>query len=68
MIHPGDYVRTPRFLSVEIKEVFDNPELMHEAGYTETTHFQDPDYEVCGKSLDINHMIFAAARKGGDDR
>lgn len=59
----GDYVRTPRFLSVKIKKVYPSVEEMFRDGFTETTHFHDDDYEVCGKSIGLNRMEFAAAQK-----
>lgn len=66
-IHVGDYIRTPRFLSVKIEAVFDCEDAMRAAGYTEPTHFQDDDYVVLGKSLGFNRMSFAAAFKRMDD-
>lgn len=62
-IKVGDYVRTPRFLNVRIENVFSSEEDMRKAGYTEPTHFVDPDYVVRGKSIGINRMVFAAAKK-----
>lgn len=64
-INVGDVVRTPRFLNVTIKEVFKTEKALREAGYTEPTHFDEPDcpYRVCGKSVGPNQMEFAAARK-----
>ena len=60
----GDYVQTPRFLRVKIEDVFDSEKEARKAGYTETTHYwDDPEYGVYGKSLDMYHMVFAAFRK-----
>ena len=60
----GDYVNTPRFLKVQIKEVFDSEREARKNGYTETTHYwDDPEYGIYGKSLDMYHMIFAAFKK-----
>lgn len=62
-LNPGDQVRTPRFLTVTIKEVFPSETAMREAGYTEPTHYDDPEckYRVSGKSIGENLMEFAAA-------
>lgn len=62
-IEKGMIIRTPRFLSVKIQEVFGTPEEMYCAGYTEPTHFTDEEYEIAGRSVDMYHMEFAAARK-----
>lgn len=59
----GDRVRTPRFCTVTIKEIFENRKQATAAGYTEPTHydFENTDgWNVAGKSIDENHMIFAA--------
>lgn len=61
----GDYVRTPRFLSVKIEKVYPSAEKMYLDGFEEPTHFRDDDYEVCGKSIGLNRMEFAAAHKSG---
>lgn len=63
VINPGDYVMTPRFLRVEIQEVFVSEEAAKENGYTEPTHFEDDDYTILGKVTSRNHMDFAAAHK-----
>ena len=61
----GDIVKTPRFLTVRIDEVFDSEQEARKAGYTETTHYwDDPEYGIYGKSLDMYHMVFAAFKKG----
>lgn len=62
-IQKGDYVHTPRFLNVQIQDVFLSVDDLKKAGYTETTHFRDENFEVLGKSIDSTHMEFAAARK-----
>ena len=59
----GDRVNTPRFCTVQIKEIFDDVFAAREHGYTEPTYFTDKDYVVVGKSLDMYHMEFAAYRK-----
>lgn len=56
----GDYVDTPRFMTVDIAEVFDSYEDMIRAGYTEPTHFRG-DFKVNGKSKDQYHMTFACS-------
>ena len=65
-IQKGDCIHTPRFLNVKIQEVFSSAEDLKKAGYTETTHFMDEDFEVYGKSLGENRMEFAAGRKRPD--
>lgn len=65
-IKAGDYVRTPRFLEVRIKEVFPDGRSMREAGYKEPTYFADEEWEVGGKSLDMHHMEFAACKVQAD--
>lgn len=60
----GDYVMTPRFLRVKIQEVYDSESEARKAGFTETTHYwDDPEFGIYGKSLDMYHMIFAGFRK-----
>ena len=60
----GDYVYTPRFLRVKIEEVYNSETEARQAGYTETTHYwNDPEYGVYGKTLDMYHMQFAGFRK-----
>lgn len=59
----GDWVNTPRFLNVEIDEVFESQEGAFKAGYKEPTYYQSDEYDVLGKSLDIYHMVFAAVKK-----
>lgn len=62
-IKVGDYVKTPRFLTVRIHKVFESEEEMYQAGYTETTHYVNDDWEICGKSIGVNRMRFVACRK-----
>ena len=60
----GEYVQTRRFGRVKIEEVFNSEFDARMAGFTETTHYwDDPDYGVYGKSLDMYHMVFAGFRK-----
>ena len=63
-IKVGDYVRTPRFCTVRVEQIFTTKEDMYAAGYREPTHFMDPNYVICGKSIGLNQMVFAAAHKG----
>lgn len=60
----GDYIQTRRFGKVRIEDVYDSEFKARMAGYTETTHYwDDEDYGIYGKSLDMYHMVFAAFRK-----
>lgn len=60
----GDYVRTLRFGTVKIEEIFESRREAERAGYTETAHYwDDPVYGISGKSLDMYHMQFAAYKK-----
>ena len=58
----GDCIRTPRFLTVRIAEVFDSKKSAMAAGYTEPTHYEG-DYEIFGKHTGENRMQFAAVQK-----
>lgn len=56
----GSYVMTPRFGQVKINEMFASEQDARIAGYVETAHYwDDPEYGILGKSLDMYHMIFA---------
>jgi hypothetical protein len=59
----GAVVQTPRFLSVMLSEVFPSREAAFAAGFAEPTHFESGCYDVLGKTLGNNRMIFAAAMK-----
>ncbi len=60
----GDFVQTRRFGKVRIEDIYDSEFKARMAGYTETTHYwDDVDYGIYGKSLDMYHMEFAAFRK-----
>lgn len=60
----GDWVRTPRFLTVKIETVFPSEREAQEAGFRETTHYWgDPEYGILGKQEGACHMVFAAFRK-----
>lgn len=64
MVEVGKWVQTPRFCGVRISEVFSSEADARAAGFVEPTYYQDAEYGVLGKSLDIYHMEFAAYRKG----
>lgn len=59
----GDQVCTPRFLNVEITEVFKSGKEARENGFTEPTYYRSDDYDVLGKNIDCLHMVFAAVEK-----
>lgn len=59
----NDYVYTPRFCTVRIEKIFASEEEARQEGYTEPTYYDDPDYGIAGKSLDMYHMKFAGYRK-----
>ena len=60
----GDYVYTPRFCTVKIKEIFASEVEARKNGYNEPTHYKG-EYTILGKSLDVYSMEFAAVPKGG---
>lgn len=62
----GDWAQTKRFCGVRITKVFRTRENAIKAGYEEPAYYCGPDcdrFEILGKSLDCEHMIFAAYRK-----
>jgi len=59
----GDYVETPRFLTVKIEKVFKSNERALREGYTEPTHYGNPEYHIRGKHTGPNMMKFAAIKK-----
>ena len=60
----GDYVSTPRFGRVKLEAVYNTEDEANAAGYRETTHYwDDPEYGILGKSLDLYHMEFEAYKK-----
>ena len=63
MLKKGSRVYTPRFCTVIVKEVFDNELEAKKEGYQEPTFYEDPDYAIRGKSIDMYHMEFAAFKK-----
>lgn len=58
----GDHIYTPRFCTVRINEVFESENEAIENGYTEPTHYRG-EYKILGKSIGMNRMVFAAAKK-----
>lgn len=62
-MNKGDMIYTPRFCTVEIKEVFESRIEAVEAGYNEPTHFQNGKYGILGKMTGINRMEFAGFKK-----
>ncbi|MDD7516616.1 hypothetical protein [Ruminococcus flavefaciens] len=60
----GTRIVTPRFCTVTISAIFENPEDAVKCGYTEPTHAVLPEWDIKGKSIDMYHMEFAAIRKG----
>ena len=58
----GDFVKTPRFMTVKIEDVFENMKTAREQGYKEPTHFDDEDYEILGKHIGLNRMNFVAIK------
>ena len=63
MLKKGSRVYTPRFCTVVIKEVFDSEQEAKKEGYQEPTFYEDPEYGIRGKSIDMYHMEFAAFKK-----
>ena len=61
----GDRYNTPRFCTVRIKEIFASRKEANDAGYTEPTYWENDEYGILGKSLDMYHMEFAGYKKGG---
>ena len=59
----SDYVSTPRFCTVRIQQVFVAHQEAADSGYTEPTHFNSADYDVRGKHIGTNKMVFAAIKK-----
>jgi len=60
----GDSIYTPRFCTCRINEVIEDAHVAYEAGYREPTHYDDnPDYDILGKHIGTNRMVFAAVKK-----
>jgi hypothetical protein len=59
----GTQIYTPRFCTVQIKEIFANKAEAQRNGYTEPTYWEDPEYGCLGKSLNMYHMDFCAYKK-----
>lgn len=58
-----EYIKTPRFGTVYIQKVFNNKDEAFKEGYKESTHYENENYGILGKSLDMYHMQFAAYKK-----
>lgn len=67
MMKVGDRYNTPRFCTVRIKEMFDSRSDAMHAGYKEPTYWDNDEYGILGKSLDMYHMEFAGYKKGKDE-
>ena len=63
----GEYIRTPRFGTVKIQRVYDCRSDAQRDGYTEPTYYDNSEYGIAGKSIDINRMIFAAYKKNNNN-
>ena len=62
----GDWVQTRRFCGVRITKVFRTMENALKAGFNEPSYYCGPDrdrFDILGKPLGDNRMIFAAYRK-----
>jgi len=60
----GQYVSTPRFLTVKLDKVFSNQKNALNAKYTEPTHYDNnPAYGILGKHIGPNRMTFAGYKK-----
>lgn len=59
----GDYVMTPRFCTVEIKKVFRSRNAARMQAFVEPTHYVSAEYDILGKHIGLNRMIFAAVIK-----
>lgn len=59
----NDYIMTPRFCTVKINEIFETKRDAIEAGFEEPTFYNNSEYGILGKSIDIHHMIFAGYKK-----
>ena len=59
----GDYVNTPRFLKVRIENIFESHSIAKENGYNEPTHYDSEEYDIHGKHIGTNQMLFSAIIK-----
>ena len=59
----GQQVYTPRFCTVRIMDIFDSEAEARQAGWTEQTYYEDPEWIILGRTIDMYHMDFAAAHK-----
>jgi len=62
MFKKGDMVKTPRFLNVKISEVFESQRAASREGFIESTHYNSQEYDILGKHIGENRMIFAAVK------
>lgn len=62
-IHVGATIKTPRFMTVTLKEVSRDRQAAADSGYTEPTHYDNRDWDIFGKNIGENRMVFAAVRK-----
>lgn len=58
----GYKIETPRFLTVRIDEILQQ-ESARVLGYTEATHYENPKFNIFGKVIGENQMVFAAVAK-----
>ena len=63
ILKKGDSLYSPRFCTIWLDEVFDSVEELRAAGFNEPTYFNNKRWEIRGKSIDMYHMLFAAAPK-----
>ena len=59
----GNRVFTPRFCTVTISAIYNNKSEAYSAGYKEPTYYSKDGYTILGRSIDMYHMEFAAARE-----
>ena len=59
----GDYIVTPRFCTVKIEKVCKSRNTAYKQGFIEPTHYENFEYDILGKHIGINRMIFAAVKK-----
>lgn len=63
----GDRYNTPRFCTVRISAMFNSRKEAEDAGYKEPTYWDNAEYGILGKSLDMYHMEFAGYKKEKDE-
>jgi len=62
-VKKGEYIKTPRFLTVKIEKVFRSNERAYKEGYTEPTHYVNSEYHIRGKHIGENRMVFAGIKR-----